>query len=116
MKRPLLLACVALGLVPLAGCADHYVGRASVGWHTYPYYGWYDGFYGPFYDGYWGSDGYFWFRLTGEEQRYRRDERHHFRRENQGDDPRYQRFDRTMQQPPEGTRMPRYPRQERDRH
>jgi hypothetical protein len=109
--RPLAaaLALAAAATLPAACTGDVY-GRGVMTWSSYPYYGYYDGFYGPFYDGYWGTDGFFWYRLSRDGDRYRRDDAHHFRRE----DPRYQRFDRQMQPPPNGTRMPNYPR-DRDR-
>lgn len=115
MRRPMLLACAALGLASLSGCADGYYGRTSVGWSAYSYGGWYDGYYGPFYDGYWGSDGFFWFRLSLYDTRFRRDDRRHFQRENPRADPRYRRFDRTMPQRPPTAQMPSFPRQDQGR-
>ena len=93
-----------------AACHHDVYGRGALVWSSYPYYGWYDGYYGTFHDGYWGTDGYFWYRMTPQERRYRKDERRHFRRENRDGNPAYKRFDRRMNPPRDGTRMPNYPR------
>lgn len=110
-------AAALLGAVAVlpAGCASNgdVYGSGHLVWKSYPTYGWYDSYYGSFYDGYWGVDNYFWFRLTPQD-RFRRDERRHFRRENQYGDPRFQRFERQMQPPPHGTRMPKFPRDHRN--
>ena len=118
MKRSIALAALALAAVPLTACVDDgYSYGVGAGWHSYPYTVWYDGYYGPFYDGYWGTDGFFYFRLN-DRGRFRRAERYHFRRD--GDhyyrdrpnvpDPRFRRYDGQTRQPSQGTRMPRYPR------
>lgn len=118
MKRPILLACVALGLAPLGGCYnDGYNGRVAVGWSTYPYYGWYDGYYGSIYDGYWGLDNFFYYRLTPQDRTFRRGDAMHFRREGaQPPSPQFRRFDGTLSPPPQGTRMPQFrpPQDRRD--
>lgn len=43
------------------------------------YDGYYDGYYGAYSGGYWHNDGYFYYR--GSDNRYRRDDQRHFRRE-----------------------------------
>ena len=103
------LALAVAATLP-AACSDDVYGRGGLTWSSYPYYGWYDNYYGDFYDGYWGSDGYFWYRLSPTDWRYRRDERRHFRRDNRPYDPHYRRFDRRLDPPRRGTRMPHYPR------
>lgn len=103
------LALAAAATLPAACDRDAY-GSGSFTWSSYPYDGWYNGYYGDFHDGYWGTDGYFWYRLTPADRRYRRDERRHFRRDNRPYDPRYHRFDRRMDPPRRGTRMPKFPR------
>lgn len=124
MKRSIALAALALASVPLAACVDDgYNYGVGVGWRSYPYDVWYDGYYGPFYDGYWGTDGFFYYRQFEHDRHYRRANRGHFRRD--GDhfyrdrptvpDPRFRRYDGRTRQPPQGTRMPRYPRDDRDR-
>ena len=107
-----MLAAIALGVTATlpAACADDVYGRGIISWSSYPYYGWYNGYYGPFYDGYWGTDGYYYFRLSAAERRYRRDRARHFRREAVRNDRRFRRFERTLQPPPRGTRMPNFPR------
>ena len=114
MKRAMTLICLALAAAPLAACNDgYYGGRGSIYWSDYPYNGWYDGYYGSIYDGYWGTDNYFYFRLGPNENRFRRDNRYHFRRDGQHPGGNFRRFEGTTRQPPQGTRMPRFPQQER---
>lgn len=109
MKARMLLAGLALGLVPLAGCDDGYRSQVAVGWESYPYQGWYDGFYGPIYDGYWGHDDVFYYRSGPRDHAFRRDDRHHFRRgEGPSPGPGFRRFEGTLVPPPHGTRMPRF--------
>ena len=113
VKRIVAATLLGAAMVLPAGCSTYVYGRGQFVWTSYPAVGWYDGYYGSFYDGYWGTDGYFWFRLTLTEP-FRRDERRHFRRENQYGDPRFQRFERVMQPPPHGTRLPNFPRNHRN--
>lgn len=103
------LALAVAATLP-AACDDDVYGRGSLTWSSYPYYGWYDDYYGAFHDGYWGTDGYFWYRLSPDHRRYVRDDRGHFRRDNRNDDRRYRRFERRMDPPRDGTKMPNYPR------
>jgi hypothetical protein len=107
VKTRIALLGLALAALPLSGCVtdDGY----GVGWSSYPYSGWYDGAYGPIYDGYWGLDGLFYYRSGPGDRSYRRDDRQHFRRGDAAPDGRFHRFDGTMQRPPQGTRMPRFP-------
>ncbi|WP_338468097.1 hypothetical protein RXV95_05950 [Novosphingobium sp. ZN18A2] len=110
MKRPVLLACLALGIAaPLAACHDGYRSHITLGWSTYPYYGWYDGYYGTIYDGYWGVDNFFYYRLTPQERYFRRGDSQHFRRDaTRPPDQRFRRFEGTLRPPPQGTRMPEF--------
>jgi len=113
MKRTTALLGLALATLPLGACVDDGYrggGVISVG---YPYAGWYDGYYGSIYDGYWGSDNYFYYRLTPQDRAYRRDLRYHFRRDGTRPSPTYRRFEGTLRSPPQGTRMPRFPRDQR---
>ncbi|MGQ7829451.1 hypothetical protein [Altererythrobacter sp. Z27] len=114
MRKILAAAALALALTLPAGCADDIYGRGSLTWSSHPYYGWYDGYYGDFYDGYWGTDGFFWFRLAPHENRYRVDRERHFRSREVTGQPHYKRFERNLQPPPRGTRMPNFPNR-RDR-
>ncbi len=99
--------------VPLSACAGYGYGHGGLVWISHPYYGWYDNYYGPFYDGYWGSDGFFYFRLGNHERSYRRDQYRHFRRDDRPPNDSFRRFEGTMQQPPKGTKMPRFPKSDR---
>lgn len=93
--RSLMLAPLALAVLPLSGCADDYgYHRGYVGYRAYPvYYGWYDGFYGPVYDGYWGEGGYYYYRMNRHD-RWRRDDDRHFRAEANQPAGSYYRYDR----------------------
>lgn len=121
MNRSITKIGLGLGLtiasLSLAACADdsyRYSVRAS-GYSGYgnSYNGWYDGYYGSIYDGYWGSDNYFYFRLT-DRDRYRRGDRNHFHRGDRAPHPRFKRFEGTTRPPAHGTRMPKYPKQDRE--
>lgn len=114
MKRPTALLAVALAAASLTGCMDGRYGHGGyIGWRDYPYHGWYDDYYGPIYDGYWGLDGLFYFRLDGRDARYRRDDHQHFRRDDARPDSRFHRFEGMTREPPRGTRMPNFPRDQR---
>jgi len=117
MKRSIVLRGLGalIASLLLAGCvADGYTYGVGMSWSSYPYSGWYDGYYGPFYDGYWGTDNYFYYRLHEHDRDYRRGDRNHFFRGEVVPNPRFHRFDGNTRQPPQGTRMPNYPRQDRD--
>ena len=115
MKLPRALFYAALvGLTPLAACVND-GGYGVASWSSHSYSGWYDDYYGPFYDGYWGVNNYFYFRLSPDERRYRRDDRRHFHRSDTPPNSRYRRFEGTMGPPPQGTRMPSFPRRDDDR-
>jgi hypothetical protein len=106
MKRFTLLLGIAIVALPLAACVEDGYGYGV--YSTTPYYGWYDGYYGSIYDGYWGADNFFYFRLTPNDRAYRRGDRQHFRKEPVPGG-RFDRFEGTIRQPPQGTRMPHYP-------
>ena len=112
MKPRTALIFLALAAAPLAACDDGYgYGRGSLYWSDYPYNGWYDGYYGSIYDGYWGTDNFFYYRLGPSERNYRRADRDHFRRGDMPQGGNYHRFEGTTHQPPQGTHMPRFPRE-----
>lgn len=113
MKRTTALLGLALAALPLGACVDDGYRWGGVVSVSYPYNGWYDGYYGSIYDGYWGSDNYFYYRLNEREKTYRRDNRYHFRRDGTQPSPTYRRFEGTMRSPPQGTQMPRFPREQR---
>lgn len=113
MKRLILGMSAALASLTLTACLDDGYGRGGLYWSQYPYSGWYDGYYGPIYDGYWGTDSYFYYRLRRDDQRYYRDGQKHFRRGDIAPGGNYRRFEGTNQQPPQGTRMPKFPREDR---
>jgi hypothetical protein len=54
--------------------SDRYYSPQTV-WHR----GWYDNYYGPIYDGYWGPGDVFYYRVRPGDRFYR-DDRRHFRR------------------------------------
>jgi len=110
MKHTFSSLALALAATLPAACVNDVYGRGALTWSSYPYVGWYNDYYGSFYDGYWGTDGYFWFRLDAVERRYRRDKERHFRREATRSDRRFKRFERNLRPPPNGTRMPNFPR------
>lgn len=115
MKRST-MALMGLSLIalPLAGCAtDGYGGgyRASVAWVDSPYDAYYDNYYGPIYDGYWGGDGYFYYRGSVNDRTYHRGDRNHFRHDQGTGNGNWHRYQGTMHQPAQGTRMPHYPGQ-----
>jgi hypothetical protein len=107
MKRPLVLLALAAAALPLAACVEDGYGYAAI--YSTPYYGWYDNFYGPIYDGYWGTDNFFYYRLTPNDRNYRRGDSRHFRRDAVPGGS-YNRFEGTIRQPPQGARMPNFPR------
>jgi hypothetical protein len=110
MKRLIIGLAVALGSLSLAACAEDGYGYGRLSWSSYPYSGWYDNYYGPIYDGYWGTDNYFYYRRQSQDNRYYRDRQQHFRRGDMAPGGNFHRFEGTNQQPPRGTRMPRFPR------
>lgn len=77
-RRTLLLAMGVALLMPLGGCV--YDGGGYYGDYDDGYYydGYYDGYYGPYAGGYWAIDGFFYYWLN---DRYFRDDHHHFRRD-----------------------------------
>lgn len=115
--RSLRLAlALLLATLPLSACVSSGYHRAHVaGWGTYPYYGWYDGYYGPIYDGYWGSDNDFYYRLNRNDRVYHSDDQKHFRHDADRPGGDFHRFEGMTRQPPQGTRMPNFDRQQEDR-
>jgi len=93
--KPILAVLVVSGALGLAACeSDGYSGASFYGSTGYSdrYYGdryysprtvwhrgWYDNFYGPIYDGYWGPGDVFFYRVQPGDRFYR-DDRRHFRR------------------------------------
>ena len=111
MTHSILRTGFALALIslPLAACVDGGYGYGVQStWVSNPYNGWYDGHYGSIYDGYWGTDNNFYYRQN-EHDGYRRGNHNHFQRSEAAPDSRYQRLEGQTRQPPQGTRMPRYP-------
>lgn len=113
MKRAIAGISIVLASLTLASCLDDTYGRGSLYWSQYPYSGWYDGYYGPIYDGYWGTDNFFYYRLRRDDQRYNRDGQRHFRRADVTPGANFHRLEGTNQPPPQGTRMPAFPKGER---
>jgi hypothetical protein len=110
MKRSIIALATGLTLLSLTACVDDGYGYGSLYWSSYPYSGWYDNYYGPIYDGYWGADNYFYYRRQSQDHRYYRDRQQHFRRGDITPGGNFHRFEGTNQQPPQGTRMPHFPR------
>ena len=80
MKK-LATICASLAAVTLASCAGGYgYGTGVYAGGAYAYDGYYDDFYGPIHDGYWGDDGFFYFRGSPGDRRFRRGDAAHFRR------------------------------------
>jgi hypothetical protein len=79
--RQLMFAGAAV--VVLAGCADTGVGYYGGGYYgpvaDVGYDGYYDGFYGPVYEGYWNNNVFFY--RNSDNDRWRRGDSRHFRRE-----------------------------------
>lgn len=86
MKYVMLVAAGAAFL--LSGCGSdggrqHHAAYSTLGERAVDYGdGYYDGFYGPFVDGYWGADNFFYYK--DPDNRWRRDEGHHFRHDAAG--------------------------------